>query len=138
MEFLTQFIAPILSLWVIHTAIFSSAKFVNEMRETVITGVYCGTRIKPDHRRRILWDWILCILGTILVCLIFAVLVYIVGSELLKDTRLAWVPFAIAFYPVCCAFGFALCSAWDFTAMRAAERADTGKAADASADVAVS
>jgi hypothetical protein len=49
MEPLTQFLTPIAGLWVIHNAIFSSAGFVNKMRETVITGTYEKERLMHEH-----------------------------------------------------------------------------------------
>lgn len=123
MEPLTQFIAPILSLWVIHNAIFASAKFVNGMRETVISGFHGGNPISPKHRRAIRLDWRLCMLATVLVCAIFGLLVLLVGEQILEDQRLEWVPIAIAAYPFGCAVGFSICWITDHKLMREVERA---------------
>jgi hypothetical protein len=113
MEYLTQFVAPIVSLWVIHNAIFSSARFVNEMRETVISGWYEGQPITREHRRVILADWRLCIWATIAVCLIFAAIVLTVSITLSDDLLILLIGVAIACYPVICAGGFAKCSIAD-------------------------
>jgi hypothetical protein len=60
MELLSQLITPVASLWVIHNAIFTSAGFVNKMRETVITAVYEKERIGREHQKAIFIDWLLC------------------------------------------------------------------------------
>ncbi len=120
MESLTQFVAPILSLWVIHNAIFSSARFVNEMRETVILGKYDRDPITPDHGDVILTDWKLCIRATIGVCLIFVLILFGVSYELSEDLPVWWIGYAIALYPLICAGGFAVCARGDKRLMKAA------------------
>jgi hypothetical protein len=117
MELLTQFIAPIVSLWVIHNTIFYSAGFVNKMRETVISGLYEGERITKEHRRAILIDWTLCIAATIAVCMIFAGIVLAISIALLEDYLMKWIGVAIAFYPTICAVGFLICSIADLKLM---------------------
>ena len=110
MDLLTQFIAPIVGLWVIHNAIFTSAEMVNKMRETVISGIYCGDPITPDHRDAIFTDWKLCIAATILVCLLFTIIVAAVSTALSEKPLIRWTGYAIAFYTFACAAGFARCS----------------------------
>lgn len=124
MESLTQFIAPILGLWVIHNAIFSSARFVNEMRETVVSGFYERERVEPEHRLAILLDWLLCIAATIAVCAIFAGIVIAVSAGLSPSPLIQRTGYAIAAYPVMCAFGFLFCSLGDLRLMaRAVDKA---------------
>ena len=110
MEALTQFIAPIVSLWVIHNAILSSAKFVNRMRETVISGLYEGVGITVAHQRALRLDWLLCIGATVGVCIIFAGIVVAVALTFNAGSLMRWAGFAIALYPALCAVGFLICS----------------------------
>ena len=123
MELLAQFIGPILSLWVIHNAIFASARFVNKMRETVISGFHDGKAITVGHRETIRLDWRLCMLATVAVCMIFGLLVLLVGGQILEDRRFDWVPFAIAIYPFGCALGFCVCWWSDHKLMKKIEQA---------------
>ncbi|HEX8364719.1 MAG TPA: hypothetical protein VF603_05480 [Allosphingosinicella sp.] len=120
MELLTQLIAPVVSLWVIHNAIFSSARVVNEMRETVISGRYDREPIAPDHSDCILSDWELCILATIGVCLIFVIILCAISYELSERLPVWWIGYAIAVYPLLCAGGFAKCAWGDRRLMKAA------------------
>lgn len=117
MELPTEFIAPVIGLWVIHNAIFSSARFVNEMRETVVSGRYEREKITPEHGRAILLDWLLCVAATIAVCLIFAGIVIVVSFGLAQSPLLQRTGYAIAAYPVMCAFGFLFCSLGDLKLM---------------------
>jgi hypothetical protein len=120
MDLLAQFIAPIAGLWVIHNAIFSSARFVNEMRETVISGLYDRKSITAEHQQAIGVDWKLCVAATVAVCLIFSVIV-VATTAALSTTWLAFcIGIAIALYPFICACGFVRCSIQDWKLMSSA------------------
>ncbi|MEA3041607.1 MAG: hypothetical protein QOC65_1096 [Sphingomonadales bacterium] len=130
MDLLAQLIAPIVSLWVIHNAIFSSARFVNEMRETVISGKYDRDAIAPDHGDAILADWKLCIRATIGVCLIFVIILCAVSYELVEELPVWWIGYAIALYPLLCAGGFAVCARGDKRLMKKAIARERARRAD--------
>jgi hypothetical protein len=113
---LTTLLTPIAGLWGIHNAIFSSAAFVNKMRETVITGAYEGQTLTRTHQRAIFIDWVLCMLAVVTVCLIFAGVVLAVALTLAAaaDAKLMkWAGIAIAAYPAICAILFSICSIAD-------------------------
>jgi hypothetical protein len=119
MALLTQFIAPIVSLWVIHTAIFSSAAFVNGMRETVVSGRYGRDEISVKHRMQMWKDWRLCIAATIVVCFIFAGIVA-AASFTASETLMRWVGGALAIYSFACGVGFIICARGDDELMETA------------------
>ena len=93
------------------------------MRETVISGFHDGKPISAAHREPIRLDWQLCMLGTVIVCALFGLLVSFVGSQILEDRRLEWVPLAIAAYPFGCAIGFGICWRSDHKLMKKVEQA---------------
>jgi hypothetical protein len=68
----------------------------------------------------VLIDWVLCIIATVGVCLIFAGVLIGASFELGVGSLLKWTTIAIAFYPVGCSIGFLVCSYFDFRLMRAA------------------
>lgn len=119
MDLLTQFIAPVVSLWVIHSAIFSSAAFVNGMRETVVTGRYGSDGISVKHRMQIWADWRLCVAATIVVCFIFTGIVA-AASFTASETLMQWAGGALAIYSLACGVGFIICSRGDDELMETA------------------
>jgi len=120
-DLVTQFLTPLAGLWAIHNAIFLSARFVNEMRETVISGFYQNRRLTAAHMKAIFIDWILCMAATITVCLIFAGVVATASFELaLGLPLLKWAGIAVASYPTICAGLFLICSIADSKLMRRA------------------
>ena len=132
MQLLAQFIAPIVSLWVIHSAIFTSAAFVNGMRETVISGRHGRDKMSVEHRIQMLKDWRLCIAATILVCFIFSGIVA-AASFTTSEILMQWVGGALAIYSFACGVGFIICAKGDDKLMEMAIRLQLPVAPGASA-----
>ena len=53
-QYVAPFVTPLAGLWVIHNASFSSAGFVNKMRETMVSGVYEKENLTREHAKAFL------------------------------------------------------------------------------------
>jgi hypothetical protein len=119
-QLLPQFVTPVAGLWAIHMAIIGSAKFVNEMRETVISGFYNKEPISASHRDQMLFDWGLSMAATIGICVIFGGLL-LAAAVFLTDAWFLRISLgAIALYSFGCAIAFRLCASGDRDLMREA------------------
>jgi hypothetical protein len=116
-QLLTQFVAPVAGLWAVHTAIIGSAKFVNEMRETVILGLYSKEKIKAKHREQIRLDWTLSMAATIGICIVFSGLLFAAAWGLTVDPFLRWSLTTIGLYSSGCALAFLCCAKGDYELM---------------------
>lgn len=107
-----------------HNAIFASAAFVNKMRETVVSGCDGAVRLSLDHRRAIFVDWCLCMVATIVVCCLFAAILFVVGFSVGQNTGddrvLAYGLVLVGSYPAICAVLFVGCGIMDVRLIRRA------------------
>jgi hypothetical protein len=130
MEGLQNFLAPLVSLWAVHNAIFYSAGFVNRMREMVISGIDGNARLSTRHRKAVFIDWILCMAATILVSLLFGGILIGVSWTMPQLASVRWALVLVAAYPIVCSALFIVCSVMDVKLMRQAladaERVDRG------------
>jgi len=124
LEAIVPLITPIGGLWVIHSTIFSSAEFVNKMRETVVTGLYDGHHISSPHRKAMLVDWVLCMLAVEAVCFMFSGII-IAAAVFILTGLFFWIALVIASYPLLCGVFFGVCSVSDFRLMRHAALSKT-------------
>ena len=117
-----KLVVPLASLWAVHNALFYSAGFVNEMRETIVTGHRGNQPLSYLHRRGIFIDWTLCMGATVFVSALFSGILFFVSCTFDKpdESLIKWSLRSIAVYPTVCAGLFAVCAYFDTQLIRAA------------------
>ena len=97
---ITQLLTPVAGLWVVHNAMIVSAKFVNNMRETIATGYYGDRILSVDHKHAMLIDWILSMSGLVATCFLFSGILLLSSIWVPMEPFLKWSIIAIGVYPV--------------------------------------
>lgn len=110
---------PLASFWVMHSSLLGASKFLNDIRDTVITGVKNGVEISYDHRKVLLWDWKLSLFGTFSACGVFFLLIFWAGFYVLRKRdfpshgELGHVLILTSFTPIIGGLLFYLCGVSD-------------------------
>jgi hypothetical protein len=115
---ITQLLTPVAGLWVVHNAMIVSAKFVNNMRETIATGYYEDRILSVDHKRAMLIDWTLSMGGLVATCFLFSGILLSACVWVPMEPFLKWSIIAIGVYPILGALLFGVCAVWDYKLMR--------------------
>jgi hypothetical protein len=113
------------SLLVFHLAIFYSVRFVNGIRESIITGRTHDRAMTVGHRSLLLLDWAMCMGGCICFVLVYGGVVFWFSSRL-DDLGSAWLLMAVGGYALFAGAGMVVCGIYDarfmFEALAAARR----------------
>lgn len=72
-------LAPLAAFWVAFQCLWSAAKFVNDMRETIVIGRLNSEPLDLHHRRTIYFDWKLTMMGTITAAVMFGGITFWIG-----------------------------------------------------------
>ncbi len=114
---------PLASFWATFNSLLSAAQFVNEIRDTVISGVKNSAVLSKEVRLSMKYDWILAMIGTIGAALLFAGLLIWMGWYIRIVTS-SWpvtgAVWAVASYPIIGSVLFFLCGRSDIKAMNQA------------------
>lgn len=116
-------IAPIGAFWVAFQNLWSAAKFVNEIRETIVTGRHGGADLSLEHRKALFFDWQLSMAGTILAALVFGSITFWLGDYIESNasepiSKIGTATQFVAAFPFLVAFCFGLCGASDIRLIR--------------------
>jgi hypothetical protein len=73
---------PLAGFWVVFDSLNKATQFVNSLRDTIVTGVSGGTELSTEHKRALLYDWRLSMVGTVFACFLFAGILIFIGEHL--------------------------------------------------------
>src|SRR5260370_14997587 len=68
------YIAILAGLWANWNSVIQAARFVNDLRESVVTGQKGNRHLTLAHRRAMRFDWLLTMAGAIAVSVVFGVI----------------------------------------------------------------
>jgi hypothetical protein len=108
-------------IWAATNAMLSASGFVNDLRDTVVLGAKSGTKLTARHRRVLMYDWLLTMLGAIVFPLMYSAFLAVVvcagdrGVPLFRVVLLG-----VASVPALGSMLFLLCGIADWRLMRAA------------------
>lgn len=110
---------PLASFWATFNSLLSAAKFVNGIRDCVLTGVRDSTPLSRQVRRAMRFDWYLAMAGTILASFLFAGLLLWMGAAIedRNEPGLAWAVRVVGFFPGLGGVLFIACGVNDARAM---------------------
>lgn len=78
-------VLPLASFWAMFTSLISAAKFVNDIRDTIISGQKDKCDMSIEHRRGLFMDWLLSMIGIIVGCIGFATVTYWMGTYIERN-----------------------------------------------------
>ena len=76
MSTLEYYFLPLGAFWVAIQTILGSIAFVNNMRETIVTGQYDGVPLTIRHRYAMRFDWTLSMIGLISGLFMFSIVIF--------------------------------------------------------------
>jgi hypothetical protein len=113
-------VGPIGALWVTHSTLLATAKFVNDIRDTVTLGFKDSVRLTMLHRRAMVQDWFLTMIGTIGGSLIYSALLVAaaISLGLAHGEFVAMMMAGVALFPIMAAILFCICGRLDYHLMK--------------------
>ena len=109
------------AFWVSFNSLTAAAKFVNEMRESVVTGSQGTHSLTIEHRKVLLFDWILSMSGTITAAFLYSGIIFWIAWVLKEFVTVAYVWIAVGtvgIFPLLGGFMFIACGICDYRVMR--------------------
>src|SRR6266446_2849446 len=82
MDTIQSALLPLGAFWITFSALQSAASFVNEMRETIVTGYKGNQVLTVRHRKAMFFDWRLAMVGTIIAAFTFSGLIFFVSFHI--------------------------------------------------------
>jgi len=112
---------PLGAFWLTFSSLQAAAGFVNDLREAVITGQKAEVALSLRHRRVLMLDWVLSMLGAVVATFMFsAILFWIAGfvDNLPELKGASTIVVVIAVFPLLSGFMLITCGVSDFRLMR--------------------
>lgn len=88
-------VLPLGAFWAIFNSLISAGKFINEMRETVITGIKENCTLTPEHRKAIFLDWRLSMIGVVTGNFTYSFITFWIAFHLKGQVDYVWFPIMI-------------------------------------------
>jgi len=107
---------PLAGFWVVFDSLNKATQFVNSLRDTIVTGVSGGTKLSTEHKKALLYDWRLSMMGTVFACFLFASILIFIGEHLFWDVATrgaAAMLFGTSSFPFFSGIFFVLCGISD-------------------------
>ncbi|HVT60343.1 MAG TPA: hypothetical protein VHR45_18365 [Thermoanaerobaculia bacterium] len=113
------YIAILAGVWANWNSVIQAARFVNDLRESVVTGQKGNRHLTLDHRRAMRFDWLLTMAGAIAVSVVFGVILLgiVLASVPASDRILKGVLLLLGLTPILGAVLFVLCGVNDWRLM---------------------
>lgn len=131
-ETIQAVLAPLASFWVVLEGYMKATSFVNNMRETIITGVIGSTQLTIEHRKAIFVDWCLSMIGFMISNTLFAWVIASLAKLVPKGAEGIYGVALITFLGVLL---FLVCGISDFRAIRYALKCEQLKIQNNSPDM---
>jgi hypothetical protein len=116
---------PLGAFWLTFSSLQAAAGFVNELREAVINGQKGEVALSLRHRKVLLLDWLLSMLGAVVATFMFsAILFWIAGyvESLPALKGASTIVAVVAVFPLLSGFMLLACGVSDFKLMKAVLR----------------
>ncbi len=113
---------PLATFWATFNSMLKAAELVNNIRDSVLTGVKDGIKLTENARKAMLYDWILVMFGTISASLTFSVIIIWMGWFIHQQSDnlviIGWVTGLTSIAPLIDTVLFILCGKSDYRAMQ--------------------
>jgi len=113
-------LAPLASFWVVYTAMLAGARYVNELRDTIVLKYKDEMHLSAPHRRAYFFDGVLCMFGVVSSALLFGLILIWCGAkadDIAPTLHAKWVWQGVAVFPFVCAMLFIVCGVSDIRPM---------------------
>ena len=117
-EDLKSILIPLGTLWITLTTMVSTARFVNEMRDTVILGYKDSKKLNKLHRGAIYFDWYLSMVAAVFAAFLFGGLLIWMGTQFTAGSGVRICLYVVSAYPLMCGILFTICGLSDRRVMR--------------------
>jgi uncharacterized membrane protein len=117
------FFLPLGAFWIYFNCMMSSAKLLNEMRDNISIGEQGSCKLSIEHRRIMLHDWKLMMIGAIICSFLFAIILIHISLQINHFSAIVSLLF-VAIAPVLGGILFCFCIKKDLNMMKQAIEKD--------------